>query len=649
VKKRGKMRAQVTLFVIIAILIVAAAGISYYSISQLSKSVLNREQAVIRSVPEKFRPAEINFMSCLKQKAQDSLNILGSQAGYINLPAEDPASDYMPFSNNLDFLGLKMPYWWYVSGNNLQRNQVPSLEFMKSEIETYMNQNIQDCQTRFGLQDFELAIENPPKTTATINDNYVNFEIEYPVRITSGNAVASVQTHSFVIPVQLGKIYRIARQVMDKENKNYFIEERTIDAIFLYPEIPSTSINFECSPKIWTKPAVEENVKKVIVNNIPFIKIKGTNYEKAQKYFEIDVGKTDLSLRTSVIPLTEPFKFEVIPSEGNLLKGQPAVGEGENEALDFIKSIFCLSSYHFVYTVGYPVVIQISDNNGYLFQYPVLILVANNQPKENRLGGEGITVSPELCQNKLAKETVKTFSIDNGKVDTLANAEIGFKCISTTCDVGMSEGGTLTAAFPQCVNGFLLASKEGYHPAKYMMSTNFDGQEVSLMLEKYNNFTLNILVIEKDGTTRKLKSDETVVVDMNNAEKEHRINVIYPGEDKIKALQGNYSVKLSLFEKGSFKVDGKVTTQCTTVPKSGIFGFLGLMEEKCFDFETPALNLEQVFGGGAEFSIDIEKGNVMKLYLLKTDVPKNVDELDAAYTVSKTAAINPLFKQPEIK
>lgn len=643
------MRAQITLFVIIAILIVSAAGVTYYAISQSEKAVLNKEQAVIKSVPEKFRPAETNFISCLKQKAQDSLNILGSQAGYIDLPAEDPASDYMPFSNTADFLGLKVPYWWYVSGNNLQRNQIPSIAYMQTELGKYMDKNVDECRARFGLEEFELSVEGTPKTTVSITDNYANFEVEYHVTITSENAAAYVQKHSFALPIQLGKLYKISRQIMDTENKNYFIEQRTIDALFLYPEIPSTSINFECSSRIWTKTSVRESVKKVIVNNIPFIKIKGTNYANADKYFEIDAGKTDSSVRANLFTLTEPLKFEVIPSDGELLKGQPMIGEGENEALDFIKGIFCLSSYHFVYTVGYPVVIQLADKNGYIFQFAILSLVVNNQPKENRLGGEGITIAPELCQNKLGKETVSTYSVEDGKVDPLNDVDLSFKCISTTCDIGRAESGTLIADFPQCLNGVVIAEKEGYHTAKYTMSTNFNDQQVSLMLEKYNNLTLNISVIEKDGKIRKLKDDENVVVEMNNAEKEHNIYAVYPTEKIVNVLQGEYSIKLSLFEKGSFQVEGKKTSQCTDIPKSGVLGLIGVMEEKCFDFQTPSLSLDQVFGGGAEFTLEVEKGNMLNLYLLKTDVPKNVDELDAAYTVSKTAALNPLFKQPEIK
>jgi len=644
------MRAQVTLFVIIAILIVSSAGAIYYISSTASKSVLARETAIINSVPEKFRPAENSFISCLKTKASDALTILGSQAGYIYLPDTDEGSDFMPFSNTLDFLGLNIPYWWYVSGNNIQKNQVPSLTFMQNQLKTYMDNNAKSCEDNLRLLEGFNVNFGTPQTSVKINDNYVSFDIAYPLNIEYSNENIAVPKQSFDISTQLGKLYNTAVKIMDKENNNSFVEARTLDEIFLYPEIPSTSLSFECSPKIWTKTAVQESLKNVIVSNIPFIKIKGTNYGKSQKYFEINVGNTDSSIRASVIALTNPFKFEVIPSDGELLKGQQVIGDGENEALDYIKNLFCISSYHFVYTVGYPVLIQLNDENGYMFQFPFQVLIVNNQPKEDKAGGAGYAIEPELCKFKLAKETINTLTSDEqGNVIPLNDVDISLKCISTTCEIGRVQKNSIDTTFPQCVNGFLIARKDGYYPAKYQVSTNIENQEFNLILEKYLNFTLNISVIEQDGKIRSLNGRETVVIGMTNDLKGHNLNLIYPSETNANLLSGDYSVKLSLFEKGTFNLAGQKVNQCTDVPQGGLLGVIGLTEEKCFDFSTPDLKLDQVFGGGAEFSINVEKGKSLHMYLLKTDTPKNVDELNAAYDAAKAASLSANFKGPEIK
>ena len=89
------MRAQVTLFVIVAILIVSAIGITYYAASSAAKAALNKEQAIIKAVPEKFRPAEINFISCLK-----SFSIIFNICKIFSVGS---ISNWPDFFNNFDF------------------------------------------------------------------------------------------------------------------------------------------------------------------------------------------------------------------------------------------------------------------------------------------------------------------------------------------------------------------------------------------------------------------------------------------------------------------------------------------------------------------------------------------------------------------
>jgi len=51
----------------------------------------------------------------------------------------------MPFSSQLNFLGNPVPYWYYVSGNNVQKEQVPSKNEMENQLEDFIEEKINKC------------------------------------------------------------------------------------------------------------------------------------------------------------------------------------------------------------------------------------------------------------------------------------------------------------------------------------------------------------------------------------------------------------------------------------------------------------------------------------------------------------------------
>jgi len=85
-------RGQVTIFIIIAIIIVALFA-GYF----MFKDKLFQEK-----IPSDVEPIYTNFLNCLEDQTLTGVDILESQAGYIYLPEFEKGSDYMPFSSQLD-------------------------------------------------------------------------------------------------------------------------------------------------------------------------------------------------------------------------------------------------------------------------------------------------------------------------------------------------------------------------------------------------------------------------------------------------------------------------------------------------------------------------------------------------------------------
>jgi len=129
-------RGQVTIFIILAILIVAGAFLVFV----FKDSLFNKG-----SLPSEIEPIYTTFISCLEQDLERGVKILESQGGYIFLPEYEDGSEYMPFSSQLDFLGNPIPYWYYISGNGIPRTQVPSKDSMEKNLEMFMETKSRAC------------------------------------------------------------------------------------------------------------------------------------------------------------------------------------------------------------------------------------------------------------------------------------------------------------------------------------------------------------------------------------------------------------------------------------------------------------------------------------------------------------------------
>lgn len=249
-KKRGKKhkkqlfsaqknKGQVTIFIILAVIIVA--GVSVF--------LLLRGNISIQNVPANMQPVYSTFTSCLEENALLGIKLLESQGGYIELPEFEAGSSYMPFSSQLNFIGNPIPYWSYVSGNNIQKEQVPTVKAMGNSISTFVEDRIRGCD--FGAyydQGFEIFQEKPT-VTVEIQDEKVVVNLAMNMKITRGDETFSKNSHRFEIKSSLGKLYKSAKIIYDKENKELFLEKYGIDTMRLYAPVDGTELT--CSPKIW--------------------------------------------------------------------------------------------------------------------------------------------------------------------------------------------------------------------------------------------------------------------------------------------------------------------------------------------------------------------------------------------------------------
>jgi hypothetical protein len=612
-------KAQVTLFVIIAIVMVASIGLIYYL------------QAKPTAIPSEFQPVENYFLDCLGNGMQQGAELLGAQAGYIELPKFEQGSSYMPFSSQLDFFGNAVPYWFYISGNNIVRQQVPSLKEMEKQLANFLQDEVEKCDfSVFEQQGFEIS-EGNAKASVSIKENAISANLDFGLTLKHGETTIKVASHKAEIKSKLGKFYNIAQKIYGKEQSELFLENYTIDALHLYA--PVNDVELSCAPKTWLKSQVESDLQDALSANLASLKIKGSYYKLANsnsRYFVVGNAENVDENVNFLYLKTWPMRFEVWSGEkgegekGELLLAKPI---GMQQGLGILG--FCFVQYHFIYDLAFPVLVQIFDEKE-LFQFPVAVIISKNNARNAILSEMPSSTEIELCKYKTTSITVSTFNSELKPVE----ADINFKCFNEECDIGKTkisgDNAELNAMFPQCINGFVVASADGYADAKLQLSTNQPGM-AELILQPLYSLNLDINV---GGVP--IAKDEQAFITFDSGDDIK--SIVYPTQKTVQLKEAYYNISVQVFRQGSINIASYKTTQCVKVPMKGIAGFFGVTREQCYDIELPAQTVTQVISGGgntAEYFTEdmLKQARKISISASYIPIPQTINDLQDAYSV----------------
>jgi len=612
-------KAQVTIFVIIAILIITSVSMLFYLKTQPF------------AVPAQFKPVEDYFIGCIENKMNDGAALLGSQGGYINLPKFEAGSSYMPFSSQIDFLGTAVPYWFYISGNNIMRQQVPSLQGMEKQLSDFLEEEIKNCDFgEFEDRGYKISM-GEARISTTINDESIESTISAQFILSKEKSSAVVGTHKANIKSKIGKFYKIAKKINDKEQKELFLENYSVDVLNLYA--PVTGVEISCSPKIWVKNDVVEGLKNALSANIATLKFKGDYYKTKQEtdYFIIDAGQNvDENINLLYSPAWHS-KIDIWPDEGGVMTAKPV---GNQQGLGILG--FCYVPYHFVYDVVFPVMIQIY-NEKELFQFPVVVAIDKNKAR-GAVKGEGFNeIETNICNNKATKITVRTFDSNLNPIE----ADIKFKCFNEECEIGKTvlnnDEAVLEAKMPPCVGSTIIASAPNYSESKMLLDTN---EEASALIVMNRLYQLGIDVFVGGAPMSK---DETALITFSSGDEVTSIS--YPEQKTIELKEGYYNISSQVYRKGNLVIGSQKTTQCVKTAAKGIFGFFGAQNEQCYDIEIPSQTLTQIVSGGGSTSEYITEDMLKDSKKLTISasiftLPKTIFDLQSTYEQVENSAID---------
>jgi hypothetical protein len=588
-----------TIFIIIALVI--AAGITTFFVV--------RSSLQIGGISGEFQPVYDYFLTCIENSANDGTRIMGEQAGYIESPDFQAGSSYAPFSNQFSFMSTGIPYWYYVSGNGVIKEQIPSKKTMEQQLGSYIIDNL-DCDfTQFKNQGFEISLE-ASKASASISSNEISVNLNANLVISKGDKKARQSSHKININNNFGSLYENALKIYNKENKEMFLENYAVDALNLYAPVSGTEIS--CSPLIWSPYQIFENLSSALSANIQAI-------NKKPGYFSIDAG-VDKNLKTNFIYDNNVKRFEVWPTKGKMMIAEPV---GTQPGLGAIG--FCYTPYKFVYDLYFPVLIQVYDENS-LFQFPVAVVINKNIPRE-AMPGDYIENKESICNKANTEIIVNAY---NNNLESI-EADIKLKCLNDECSLGSTKSDNLTSGLkamaPQCANAVLVASAEGYKETEYTISTNEESSADIIMNREYD---LNLEVY----VDNQLTNDMSVLSVSENGN--FLKSVSYPSTKEIKLGEGNYEFELKVYRQSSINIPAVNKKQCVQVPKSGIVGLFGGSNEKCFDYTIPAQTVTNVISAGGyanQYVTENEFGKAkkIKIYASSIKIPSNVEQIPEVY------------------
>ena len=187
-------RGQVTLFVILAIIIVA--GIVVF--------LSFRDNLQIKpSIPTTIQPIHNFVQNCLEETSENSLIRIGNQGGYF-LIFDEPSIEG------------RIPYYVY-EGQNL----VPTKNKVEAQISGFVKQELSYCILNFKDFQIQYDISHNLKEVQTDINGRTFVEIDYPISIKKGDSVVYLNEFQSVLPLDIGKELFISNEIA----KNILSEE----------------------------------------------------------------------------------------------------------------------------------------------------------------------------------------------------------------------------------------------------------------------------------------------------------------------------------------------------------------------------------------------------------------------------------------
>jgi hypothetical protein len=541
-----KKRGQVTIFIIIGIVILIIAFIGIMFGEQITGGIG-------RLLSPEAEPLRLFIEQCAEVTGDKAVLLAASQGGYI-VPPERLRLSYDGFLPPAPS-PIQVPMWWYKG-----TSYVPTKEQIEQQISDYVTENLPVCLNDFNaFQQFDIINKGNLTVKTEMRSSDVGITVNYPMTVKpkKGNNTIELNKFSVASKRKLGQLYELASSIMEFENNNGFIENITMDIIAVAngaedsPYFPFEGFDIRCgNSKQWSEQfQLIPDLQDMLHYNLNYVNVKGTNYvDSGYDYFRdqysFRASNKDYPTTQVKIQYNKNWGMElnVQPSDGDTVKGfeipMPIIGS-------------CLTVYHHRYDIQYPIMIQLTDTDGTVFNFATPIVIEKNMPKRY--------VSPfvqtfeysvsnsDYCADRTQERTIVVRDKLTG--DSIPNVSLTYECVGFSCSLGKTDypkfegvpiygaSPSLTAKLPVCLNGIVSASAQGYKEATMQFTSGPGaGTPPAITMTPMKTLKIGARVLELSGDTMKIRplsKDEGVAIFVRNEKEKFEGTFFYPSENFI--------------------------------------------------------------------------------------------------------------------
>lgn len=585
-------KAQITLFIILALAILITMGMYIYLSSTSELRKLEQKRPALTQAPLQFSPIIDYVNDCLSHLEKDALIHLGEQGGYLDTssitpnpfePTEGEGVEFAPGSNVI------VPYWWHLKDKNtcegtctFESKRLP-LErgagkiSVAGQIDTYIEKNLDTCLqnfTSFKNKNYRFETKEKPIAETTIAREDVFVVLHYPITITKSDQSYHHETFYASIPLNLREIYDAATHITNLEAQHTYLEKNIRELIDAFSRLDKNSLPPVSDLKfgldigtIWIKIEVEQKIQQILASYLPLLQTAGTRghrYIKAPEHVKDKLLFETLYNRGMILPLEQDYPSLTIQHtyldwwkpyiDISGCRGQICQPESMGTTFGFI---FGIQRYNFAYDVSIPVLVEINnptafDGEGYTFNFALEANMRNNRPMPAEFKPlrplAQTTVPSMLCdEDKRDGGTLQLTLTDGRSGKNVEDAVIAYTCGTESCNLGTTKKGRLETNLPHCLGGVISAEKYDHHPTFVPLDTyTGENQTVTSVIEPYRLFEFSVKkYLLKKGVAWSVDTDNL----MPQSHDEQTIITLerktHPYEEPFTAFAEVYGNKLS--------------------------------------------------------------------------------------------------------